>query len=604
MKATWFSFRQRRALSPQDSSGPERGDDVLLQPEKDTLSTAPAAARARKRRRLAALAFVLSLPAVGVAVAALAPVKRPSLVNTNITTPFSANGHSMSLDGRLIVSRVTDGWKVRVFRPESLTYGADGKPSFSSAFSTGKLVVTTKGENASTMCQVDPSKPFTMSGTSAVYTPWIIDSRMEGEAADKKWFRRRTSSIKVSSPFTKQADVSSVTLGAIEYLTTVTGAHILGIEPTITADGRLFIFQGAPANNGSIDYLMYSYNPNPCAASGWSVPRPLSTMYYDPEPGLDRYPLSEKPLFAATGEPFASNPGVSTGQIRGAYPWVDPEGRDVLYMAVKHTNGGRREAATLIGADTGFTAYNIDGGINEVRQGKSRLFYSSPMWNLERERTPLQSWPKNSSNASRYLPATKNHDVIPFFGSNTKDYNEVDIGDLSDPFHLLFLPMNEMVTLAGAYDLTKTPDLSGGFRTATLLGTATLSADNVKTQPASGSLFEPHGKGRSLLLPGGGAVKVTLSGASTKGIGASVKGFSLQLAIRPDAAINAGCSGNPWRYLVYKSDGTNGLDLIYESDGSVQMSFFINGTRVRLGRSPKLPKDKWTHIAYSWDGLT
>ncbi len=590
-----------QALSspPADSSAPTRRDTVV--------SPAPARTRTRARslRRLGAVALTLTLPTLGVAAASLAPVKRPSLVNTNIPTPFSGNGQSMSFDGRLILHRASDGWKFRVFRPESVTYDAEGKPSFSSAFSTGKLIATSKGENASAMCQVDPAKPFTMKANgNAVYTPWIIDMRMGDDAPDKNRMRRRSSSIEVTSPFTTTANVSSVTLGPIEYLTTVSGTYLLGIEPTMTADGRLVVFQGHPSNNGSIDYLMYSYNPNPCAATGWSVPRPLSTMYDDPEPGLDRYPLSQKPLFAAAGEPFASSPATNTGQIRGAYPWLDPEGRDVLYMAVKHTNGGRREAATLIGADTGFTAYNIDGGINEVRQGKSRLFYSSPMWNFERERTPIQTWPRNTSNGTRYLPATKNHDVIPFFGSNTLDYNEVDIGDLSDPFHLLFLPMNELVTLGGEYDLTKTPDLSGGFRTATLVGTAQLSADNLKTQPSSGSLFEPHGKGRSLLLPGGGAAKVTLSGASTRGIGATVKAFSIQLALRPGSTINAGCAGTPWRYVVYKSDGTNGLDLIYESDDSVQMSFRINGTRVRLGRSQPLPKNKWTHVAYTWDGVS
>jgi hypothetical protein len=549
--------------------------------------------------------LALTLPALGVAAAALTPVKRPSLVNTNITTPFGGNGHSMSFDGRLIVARVTDGWQFRVLRPESITYDAQGKPDFTSAFSTGKLVAISQGENASAQCQVDPTKPFTMSANgNAVYTPWIIDQHMGDGTPDKNWIRRRSSNIQVTAPFTANAEVSSVTLGPIKYLTTVNGKHLLGIETTITADGRLIVFQGAPANDGSIDYLMYSYNPTPCAATGWSVPRPLSTMFYDPQPGLSRYAISGKPLFAATGEPFASDPATSTGQIHGAYPWLDPEGRNVLYMAVSHPNGGRREAATLIGADTDFNAYNIDGGINEIRYGESRLFFSSPMWNLERERTPIQTWPHGSSNATHYLPATKNHDVIPLFGSNTKDYNEVDIGDLSDPFHLLFLPMNEMVTLGGAYDFTKSPDLSGGFRTGTLIGTAKISSSNVETQPSSGSLFEPHGKGRSLLLTGGGAMKVTLSGAATSGIGAAVKGFSIQLAIKPGASINANCSGNPWRYIVYKSDGTNGLDLVYESDGSVQMSFRINGTRVRLGRSAQLPKGKWTHLAYTWDGLT
>ncbi len=538
---------------------------------------------------------------------ALTPVQRPSLVNTNISTPFSANGHSMSIDGRLILGRVTDGWRFRVMKPESITYSAEGQPNFNSAFSSGKTLTLNGGENASAMCFPDPTKPYTMNAQGrAVYTPWIFDSRMGSDPGptDHKHFRRRTSKVEVSSPFTKNADVNSATLGSIQYLSDKNGKRIKGIELTMTADGRLLVFQGHPTDDDKIDYLMYSYNPNACAQTGWSVPRPVSTMFSDPEPGLDRYPLSGKPLFAATGEPFASATGTVTNQIRGAYPWIDPEGRDLLYMAVKHDGGGRREAATLLGADTGFRAYNIDGGINEQRQGKSRLFYSSPMWVLERERAPMMSWPPDTSNENRYLPVTKNHDVIPFFGSNTLDYNEVDIGDLSDPYHVLFLPMNEMVTRGGDYALSQTPDLSGGFRTGFLEGNAKFTTNNVAAKSSSGSLFEAHAKGRSLDLVGGGALRVPLSGAGTTGIGVGSKGFSIQLVIKPGANINVGCSGNPWRYLVYKSDGTNGLDMVYEPDNTVQMSFRIGGTRVRLGRSAPLPKNKWTHVAYSWDGVS
>ncbi|MFY0566015.1 LamG domain-containing protein [Archangium lansingense] len=533
---------------------------------------------------------------------------RPSLVNTRISTPFGSNGHTSSLDGRLFIGNVgedhattTTTWRARVFRPEAVTYDAEGKPSFSSAFSTGKTLQVKNGENALAFCFLNPAQPYTLSSGVAVYQPFIFDSMMFN---GPNRFRRRTADVRVSQPFTVQAEIASFTTGALEELKTVSGAPIMGIEPTMTSDGRLLLFQGGPLNNGTIDYLMYSYNPTPCAATGWSEPRPLSMMFNDPNPGLKRYPMAWQRMKAATGEDFGDT--VAGGNlIRAAYPWVDHEGRNVLYAAVGFTGaaGGRREAMSLIGADTGWIAHHIDGSLNTDRQDIAHLFYSGPMWNFEQERTPSQNFPPGSSNETRYLPVTKTHDVLSLFGSNTADYNEVDLGELLNPFQMLFLPMNEMVTRAGTYDLTRTPDSAGRFYTGTLVGTAQISEKNDVTQPPSGSLWEPHGKGKALVVSGGGAATVNLTDSSSAipGVGAFVRGFTVQLAIRPDAAINQGCTGNPYRYLLAKPGG---LDLIYEANGAVHMSFVINGQRVRLGFSQPLPKGVWTHLAYTWDGVT
>ncbi|MCY1021775.1 LamG domain-containing protein [Pyxidicoccus sp. MSG2] len=527
---------------------------------------------------------------------------RPSLVNTRIRTPFGANGHSSTIDGRIFVGNIredhattTTTWLARVFRPEAVTYDAQGRPGFDSAFSPGRTVDVTNGENALAFCFTNPAQPYTLSGGLAVYQPYLFDSRMfNGDNV----FRRRPVDLRVSLPFTAQADISSFTTGNLQELATTTGARIRGIEPTMTSDGRLLIYQGGPNNDGAIDHLMYTYNATPCAASGWSNPRPLSAMYSDTNAGVKRYPLAWQPLKAATGEAYGAG-----AYVRGAYAWVDHEGRNVLYAAVVYTDGARREAMSLIGADTGWTAYHIDGSLNTDRLDIAHLFYSGPMWNFEQERSPAQNFPPGTSNETRYLPVTKTHDVLALFGSNTADYNEVDLGDLSDPFHLLYLPMNEMVTRAGAYDLARTPDLSGRFNTGTLTGTAQISPSNAVTQPASDSVWEPQGKGKALVLPGGGAVTVNLTdpNGTVPGVGAYVRGFTVQLAIRPDAAINQGCTGNPYRYLLAKSGG---LDLIYEVDNTVQMSFQLNGQRVRLGRSPALPVGVWSQLAYTWDGVS
>ncbi|RKH42698.1 LamG domain-containing protein, partial [Corallococcus sp. AB050B] len=88
---------------------------------------------------------------------------RPSLVNTRIGTPFGANGHSSTVDGRIFVGNIredpattTTTWIARVFRPEAVTYDPAGKPSFSQAFSAGKTVAVRNGENALAFCFTHP----------------------------------------------------------------------------------------------------------------------------------------------------------------------------------------------------------------------------------------------------------------------------------------------------------------------------------------------------------------------------------------------------------------------------------------------------------------
>ena len=149
---------------------------------------------------------------------------RPSLVNTRIRTPFGANGHSSTIDGRVFVGNIredhattTTTWLARVFRPEAVTYDAQGRPGFDSAFSAGRTVNVTNGENALAFCFTNPAQPYTLSGGLAVYQPYVFDSQMfNGDNV----FRRRPVDLRVSLPFTAQADISSFTTGNLEELTT------------------------------------------------------------------------------------------------------------------------------------------------------------------------------------------------------------------------------------------------------------------------------------------------------------------------------------------------------------------------------------------------
>ena len=397
----------------------------------------------------------------------------------------------MSFDGAfVIVRRSGEIWLARACRHNAIQFDEEGRPLFDDFLSEGVVFpLQEEEENDLALCfppiESNENNPerlyYTLNeNKEAVYKFFIFDSGPE-EGLLKNTMRRRLAILTISDPFTKQAEIAQfrvetaeqamdLTMMSTSSNTTKNTLH--GLEPTMTEDGRFMVWNGRPDNSGRHDYLMYSYNAEPCALNGWSAPQPLHKLNQDPNPLLEQYPLSWQPLKAASGELYRE--GTPDYYLRGAYPWIDPDGRFLLYTAAKdesNTRGTRREAVSLIGADTLWTAYNIDGGINDQRRGDSRLFYSSPMWRYEQERH-LTKFGALSRQKKPMLPVTHSHDVLPLFGSNTRDYNEVDVGDISDPFHILSLPMNELVTVDGKLDETRTPDLSGHFSTGNLFGRA------------------------------------------------------------------------------------------------------------------------------------
>lgn len=526
--------------------------------------------------------------------------KRPSLLNVNISHSFDCRGHQSTIDGRIFVctphgAELKNAWIARVFRPEAITYDlSSGKPNLEFAFSEGQVFHELEQEKSNSLafCFTNSSQPFkTLNNGMAAYDNYIID-------ATERKMRRRQMKLMVSDPFSKHAEVHSFVVGKNSTLMTVKGKSIYGIEPTFTADGQLLVYKSEdePA-------LFYTYNSKPCAIDKWSIPRPLSWMHKDPNPALQRYPLSWSPLRSADGMKYANdtsdNP-LARPLYGGAYPWLDHEGRNLVYVM-------GTEIVSLVGADTNWIAYNIDGAINGDRYDRKHRFYSGPMWKFEQERVRSMNFPFGY-NEMHYLPVTKSHDVMPLFGSTTSDYNEVDVAELLDPFLLISLPMNEMVVYngdaTGKYDLTRTPDLSGNFFTGTLLGKAEISAKLRQTQANDDSLWAMHGKGKAMVLPGGGAVVASLQDPEKilSGVGVGTASLTVQFALRPDESIHQNCTADhPWRYIVKKDDQ---LNIVYELTDQLRFSLNINGKMVSLGNSPAIPVGEWSHVAFTWDGTT
>ena len=83
------------------------------------------------------------------------------------------------------------------------------------------------------------------------------------------------------------------------------------------------------------------------------------------------------------------------------------------------------------------------------------------------ELSHVQSLPRGRSFDGNYLPVTKTHDVLALFGSNTNDYNEVDVAEIL-PLVRLDRPASAPRALAGFMNLGGAP--TPVLRLAVLMG--------------------------------------------------------------------------------------------------------------------------------------
>ena len=275
-----------------------------------------------------------------------APVRVPGV---------SGNGHAVTWDARVfVITRGLPsgqvGWGARVLRPERITHDGEGRPSF-------------PGDSFS------PVVPFEADGASAGLTqlnalalvPWpgITNNPYRSDAAgaplsggayetyDALVCTQRYSTnddqlgrlryrIVVRAPHSADAAVERVErVSGYQRMTQANGQPLRGIEPTLTFDGHLAVWQGHPANDGRIDTLVYSYNQTPGAVGGWTRPRTIADMYSVDRAKLvagirfdERYPLAERPLFASEGTRYASG-----RLVHGGYPWISRDGSELFFTS-------------------------------------------------------------------------------------------------------------------------------------------------------------------------------------------------------------------------------------------------------------------------------
>src|SRR5688572_4323690 len=251
--------------------------------------------------------LILSL-VLGVGVASAATSTR------SVPSQFGGNGHNVSFDGRLHITRTGPGWMAYVLRPEAITFAGDGLPDANGPIWSDSLMIVEgepNGENALGICEPDPARaPYACDGANnpnpnggfACYDVWVFDSdATKNVAQGGQIFRRRHLLLRVENPSSPSARPVAFEWGPLE---TINNGGIRGIEPTFTKDGKLMVWNGSLNNGDQDSIMMYSVNANACGLTGWSSPRSLSHMINDPAVNT-KYRLAMRQLRATDGTPFA-----------------------------------------------------------------------------------------------------------------------------------------------------------------------------------------------------------------------------------------------------------------------------------------------------------
>lgn len=560
----------------------------------------------------------VSVAVIAVLMAQVAAAQEPPpapVAPATVRVPWvGGNGHAETWDGRVfVITRNVGGgpvgWAVVLLRPEALGRTPEGRPAFDDACFSPEAALALSPAVAHGLTDLnalalvpapgrldnpyrsEPDGTPRPGGPCETYDLLLYTQRYR--AGDDRLGALRARVV-VREPRTRRAAVERAELlGAFEELRTTQGQPLRGIEPTLTFDGHLLVWQGHPRNDGQIDVLMYSYNQTPGAAGGWSPPRSISDLYHRDRAAVvaglplhERAPLAKRPLRAQDGRTFGP------GELyRGAYPWISHDGTELFHAAtvagVDGRDRARRGGLSVIGRWTGWTLRHLDGPLNPDREaplpGRVRLFFSSPgaapgFWR------PFPDVPDVP------LPYTAGRPVYPLFGSNTTDYGEVSFEDHEDGDYVLVLRMNELVTKEATLDPTRTPDTSGRLNTGLLEG-ARFPQEHERVDENRGVV------GQALYFPSTGGVRVR---ASTS-LGEAREALTVDLWVK--RLVDLDRDGEN-RYLLL-AHRAGAFDLVLEEDGRVQASVVSGGAARRSGPvGPALPVGAWTHVAFTYEAAS
>jgi hypothetical protein len=500
-----------------------------------------------------------------------------------VHSPFGGNGHNVSFDGRLFVVAHSNGWEAALLRPQDVTVTNSFPDVTQGAFTSFvNLGASGHNENALAMCEETPQPTACNQdgspnggGAYACYREVVIDSDALASKPNNV-LRRRVLQVVVRNPGTSSADIDS--FNWLDNSLTPLATTLRGIEPSITKDGKLLVWQGLPSNTGDIDTIVYSYNPTPCAVSGWAAPRSITSAYQDANL-VGTYRIADRQLRGADGSAYAP-----TDVLRGAYIWIFPSGEAMNFTAVNMPCrvpapnedppgcGPRRNALSVIGYPTNWQLAHIDGEVNPDVDQTVRLFFTSP--------GPMNVRPQ--------LPMTGGTDVWPFFGSNTSNYTELVFDDGLDGHYGALWHLNELVDNTGNFDRTRVADSSGYSNTGAVKGGASFPNAN------NGYL------GKAIRLDGqSGRVEIPNSLSLNP-----VNAITLEAWINPAAPADCDANNN-YRLLISKGNLGGAYAIVYEENGDLHARVKVQGGAIYdLVANAIAPPNVWSHIAFEYDAAT
>lgn len=569
---------------------------------------------------------------------------------------FGGNGHNTSWDGRLIIFTTSKGWEITVLRPElaqsiqgqSINFGRFGSGAMSSTIIALSPLVengygyTKDSENNKSLLfdfnaltfapasgnpafdnpyKSDQSGDKNPNGTYECYDLFIytqlygsnappsgavnLEAASLTKSLGNKVLGRLRIKVIIESPKTPQAKaIKTILVEDFKPLKTLANKAIRGLEPSITTDGKLLIFNENGIYSG-VDSIMYTYNSNPTDIGLWTDAKPISSLVYENDAFKAQYPIARLPLRSNLGDVY------NNGEyVVGAYPWISWEGSEISFMALQHNSVERPEARArragfvIVGRWTGNKIRHIDGSFNSkdtigtrdkesdktVRLFTSAIGSTSSIWN------PFNQLAKPA------LPYLFESPSIFFISSNTNEFSEVGFQDFVDGRYILSLPMNPAIkkltprkwAINSEVDFFKTPDLSMNDLNGYLSGGASfpLVSRTINFADSTLSFDDTHesigAKGQGIRFPATGMVSIN----SSDKLKETDSGLSVELFVKPITA-----SRSRYQFLIHKP---NSYSIILEHNSKVTIRTFVNGQEQMLHFiGPAIPTNGWTHIAFT-----
>lgn len=394
----------------------------------------------------------------------------------------------------------------------------------------------------------------------------------------------------ISNPNTDSADLAGYYILDDYAPISANGAYIIGIEPTVTSDGLLMVFN----ENRTQGVLKYLYTEDPVAKNQWTYPQHLTAMHTQKNNLIhgikfgERFPLAKKPIYDSKGNQYADQEG-----IKGAYPWISWEGSEVYFTSLvsKHVTpavDARRAGSSVVGQWTGNAVRLLDGYLN-----KGLLAYEKLVLFTGGIGSTSSFWNPFKDSLNPRLPFLFERPTVMLMGFNDNSYNDVSFKEFVDGQYIVAWPMGEALNKINAtsdsynslIDFSRTPDLSGLFNTGVLNSGASFQS----------ALME-RGYSDTYIGYKGQAIRFTNSGAVTLNYNSSfnrLNSFTVEAFVKPLVAQNFKIA-----QIVSGASAPIALQIV---SGQLQASIAAGSVANINSGAETIPTNVWSHVAFSYN---